>query len=221
MTARYNITNKVFSRFKRIPDQAYHDYIAFYTNYFNQIQRLKFREYAEIKFHYIRSLHALDQVHAFHKCADDLIAELLNQEDFDEYYKNLYRQTLLLKSLVLISELRHGEGRKILEELYKLNPKDKAVRRLLFRQLFHETLHNYRRWFGVNILLLIFSLMATGIYFLFLKSFYPQWQPAAEWMRNFAFGSSVAFFVVFHLLIYRRVKNHLRAIKETRMLARK
>lgn len=205
--------SKVFSNFKKIPEQAYHDYLIFYQNYFSQIEMLNFEEYSEIKYNYLKALFHLEKLSLFYKQADSFLLEIINNTEFNEEHKEMYQSILFLKAKVLTNELKHKEAISILSELYKLNANEKRVSKYLFQLLFQEQQHQQKKWIGFIVLLIICSLGSTGVYFLLLQPFRPEWSMLAIEIRNSAFIGSLILFSLLYLNILQSTFLKMKALR--------
>ncbi|NOT35840.1 MAG: hypothetical protein HOP11_00510 [Saprospiraceae bacterium] len=150
--------SELFRKFKKIQESQHYDYIAFCNYHFQEIQKLEFEEYIEIKYAYVKALYHLDRASLFYKIADQSLLEVINQEEFTEQYKNIYYHILLLKAERLLEEKKFNQSRKIYQNLYRLNPEDKKAKNKLWFISFRLMQSQQKNWLTAAAILLILSL---------------------------------------------------------------
>lgn len=189
-------TSKLFSRFQKIPGNAFHDFFYFYQFYLQQINSLDFEEYTEIKFNYLQACFHLDKYPLFYKTSDELILELLNHHLFDERAKNIYEQILNLKAEAFFNENKMQTAQSLYAELLKLNPAKKEYKRkLIYLFIQREQLRN-KKYIALVVLSILLSLLCTGIDIFISQTFFPQWSSFVILCRNVFFSLGILGFII-------------------------
>jgi tetratricopeptide (TPR) repeat protein len=189
-------TSKIFTRFKKIPDKAFHDYYFFYQFYLPQINALEFEEYIEIKFNYIQALFHLDKYQQFYKKSDELITELLNYQNFEYRCKIIYEQVLTYKAEALCNENKLNTAQALYGELMRLNPSNKIYKRKLFYLLFQNEQIKNRKYVAIVVLFILLSLICTGISIFVIQPFFVEWSEVILISRDLFFASGIIGYLV-------------------------
>lgn len=167
-----NKISELFQKFKQIPDKHHYDYIAFCNYHFNDIQKLEFEEYIEIKFAYIKALYSIDRAALFYKIADQALIELINQIEFTEQYKSIYRQIIVLKAQRLLEEKKFNQAKELYLNIYHLNPQDVKTRRRLWSIAFRQIQSQQMLWLSSSAVFLISTLLSViGVHFIIIPFF--------------------------------------------------
>ncbi|MDQ3140662.1 MAG: hypothetical protein M3Q56_00270 [Bacteroidota bacterium] len=202
--------SSVFSRYKKIPEQAFHDYLYFYKVNFNEIQQLHFDEYIEIKFSYLKALYHLDKIALFHKQAEFILAELLNYKEFSEFHKHIYEEILFLKAQILIEQSRPDKSIQILKALHGLNSTDPKYKKTLIQILFIEQQRKLKKWNAVVVIILLVTIIISCLHFLIVAPFYSQYSDLVLVMRNISFISGIGLLLVINYHALKNTKSGIR-----------
>jgi len=205
-------TSKIFTRFKKIPDKAFHDFYFFYQFYLPQITALEFEEYIEIKFNYIQALFFLDKYHQFYIQAEDLLAELLNYHTFEERPKKIYEKILYYKAEALRNESNLKASQKTYTELFKINPGNKIYQRKLFYLLFQNEQVRNRKNVALVVLLILMSLICTAASVFVVQPFFEEWSKLIIQSRNVFFASGILGFLILQALHFLSAIQALRRL---------
>lgn len=200
------IGSKVFSRFKNIPERAFYDFYFFYQHYFDQIEKLEYDEYIEIKFNYIEALYKLDKYSLFYSQVDAFISELINHQLFNERQRAIFEKVLYYKGEAYKNENKIEEACKIYAELVKWKPANKEYSRKLFSNLFQTAQINQQDKIAFVVVLLLASLVITGISLFIINPFYPQFSETIISFRNLVFAGGIISFVGLQLMYFRKAK---------------
>ncbi|MFZ1255768.1 MAG: hypothetical protein WAR77_05415 [Saprospiraceae bacterium] len=206
------ITSALFSRFRKIPENAYYDYYYFYEYYFDQISQLDYEEYIEIKLNFIEALFNLDKYNILYKQIDLFVAELLNGQNFNDRQRFIYNQILIFKAEALKNENKYKASLKIYIELYKINPEVKTYRKKVFlmvlqeEQLFHK--NNYRYIIG----LLLLTLFLTAVSMVVLVPVNSKFEDLILYIRNGLFIISILGFMGLQLNHYQKTINRIKSM---------
>lgn len=200
------IGSKVFSRFKNIPENAFYDFYFFYQQYFDQIVKLDFEEYIEIKFNYIEALYKLDKYNLFYLQADLFISELINHHFFNERQQELFEKVLYYKAEAYKNENKIDAACGIYAELVKWKTGNKEYRKKLFFHLFQKVQMNQKDKIAIVIGLLLASLVLSGMNLFIINPFYPEQMQITILLRNLAFVGSVVSFIGLQLIYFRKAK---------------
>lgn len=200
------ISSKVFSRFKNIPERAFYDFYFFYQHYFDQIVKLEYDEYIEIKFNYIEALYKLDKYSLFYSQADAFISELINHQFFNERQQLIFEKVLFYKAEAYKNENKIEEACKIYAELVKWKANNKEYSRKLFSNLFQAAQINQQDKIAFVVVFLLASLVLTGISIFIINPFYPQHKETLISFRNLAFAGGIISFVGLQLMYFRKAK---------------
>ncbi|HEX5625739.1 MAG TPA: hypothetical protein VFX48_06975 [Saprospiraceae bacterium] len=204
----------VFFSFKKIPDKAFHDYYYFYQYYFEQISNLNFEEYMEIKFNYIRALYHLDKYSLFYRQADELLLELLNAPYFESHHRACMEQILALKAAAYRNENKMESAIQLYEEVYKMNPRQKAIRKKFRYLLFQREQFRNQNQFAVLVVVLVLSLLVTGLQLFVADPFFPIWSEPIRYFRNVLFLGAIAGFAAMQYRHWYRANRHLTEINQ-------
>lgn len=186
--------SSLFKKFRRIPEQHHYDFIEFCKEYFSEIQKLEFEEYIEIKYAYVKALYQIDRAYLFYKLADQCLIELLNQRNFTDQYKSIYRSILKLKADRLYEEKKFQQSRKIYQNLLAIYPEDLQVRKRLFNITFRQVQSKQKLLLAFSAILLIFTLiLLTSIHFLIIPFFSTYEYIAWKGVYSMMLGSSIIF----------------------------
>jgi hypothetical protein len=189
-------SSKIFTRFKKIPDKAYHDFYYFYQFYLPQISTLGYDEYIEIKFNYIKALFHLDKYHQFYQYSDELISEVLNHQTFEAKFRSIYEQVLFYKAEAFYNENKRQAAQAIYVDLMRLNADNKIYKRKLFYLLFQNEQIRNRKNVAIVVLFILLSLFCTGISIFVVQPFFAQWVSLIELSRNILFACGILGFII-------------------------
>lgn len=203
------IKSSVFSRFKKIPEQAFYDFYFFYEHYFNQIKQLEFEEYIEIKFNYIQALYKLDKYSLFYFQADEFIKELINQPIFNQRQQYIFEQILFYKAEAYKNENKNGAAIQVFAELVKWKPHNKHYKKKLFIRLFQAAQMNQKQKIALVVIFLFASLILNGICVFILSPFYPQQVELIELVRDLCFAGSILSFIGLQLFYFYEAKRQM------------
>ena len=151
--------SKIFEIFRKIPEEGHSEFISFCNYYKNELLTLDFDEYIEIKLVYINALFRLERAHLFHKLSKQALVEILNQKEFTDHYRRVYKQILVLRAEQFIEENKIIAAQDIYKNLVLINVEDENSRRKLFKLIYKQELYSFRIYLGISSLLLIASLV--------------------------------------------------------------
>jgi len=200
------IGSKVFSRFKNIPERAFYDFYYFYQHHFDQIVKLEYDEYIEIKFNYIEALYKLDKYSLFYTQSDAFLSELINHQLFNERQQAIFEKILYYKAEAYKNENKIEEACKIYAELVKWKSGNKEYSRKLFSNLFQTAQINQQDKIAYVVVFLLSSLVITGVSVFIINPFYPQFKEMMNAFRNLAFAGGILSFIGLQLMYFRKAK---------------
>jgi len=207
MISNYKIIgSKVFKRFRNIPEKAFYDFYFFYEHYFDQIAKLDFDEYIEIKFNYIEALYKLDKYSLFYIQADLFLSELINHQQFNERQQVIFEKVLFYKAEANINENKIEAACTIYAELAKWKTGNKEYRKKLFSHLFQTAQMNQKDKIAIVVVFLLASLLLSGMSVFIINPFFPEQQEIMILFRNLMFAGSIGSFIGLQLIYYRKAK---------------
>ena len=200
------------TRYRRIPQQAHHDFIAFYENFYGLIHQLDFDEMVEINFTYLKSLYQLEFLDLFYKQCDKFIFDLLNHDEFKPRHQKIYEEIIFLKSCALKDELKTKDSMNILASLGKLNKTEKKFLKTYETGLYQEEMILAKPLIAMTILLILATLVLTASQLFIIQHFYQNLVSGIELARNICFGMAISLFVFIQGRAYYRLKRKVRSI---------
>ncbi len=168
-----SLHSKTYNDFKEIDIHAYQLIVDFYAKYEEDIQRLKFHEYFELHLAYIEALLETGLYQNLLKVCDETIEAVIQNNI--QYYQgeDIYRKLLLRKSAAHYNLLEYHKAEFILQELIKMNPKDRHAIRFYQKCQLHRPPSYVQNTRHVSLLLFLFTAMVICFemaYFGFGKS---------------------------------------------------
>lgn len=202
------------SRYRRIPEQAHHDFIHFYESYFNLIEQLNFEEMIEMKFTYLKSLYHLEMIDLFQYKSEIFLVDLLNHDEFNKRQHKIYEEILYLKAIAFKDELKSLQSANILAALVKMNPEDIRFTSDLKKNYYQEEIIKMRAWIGLTISIVIISLILSAAQLFIIQHFYPNLFELCDLVRNLSFVLGIILFFSIQAKAIMLVRQKLKKIKE-------
>ncbi|MBK7231236.1 MAG: hypothetical protein IPH93_02900 [Saprospiraceae bacterium] len=200
----------LFERFRKIPSKGYYDQMAYYSYYFYDIKNLSFLEYIQIKLSYLTALYHLEKLNIFNYTADQMLIEIINHENFNEEHKIIYKEVLLLKARYLQDLKKLNEAIKIYLDLFKMNVKDRALRKTLISLLFQRELMSYQRHFAWVVICVLITFLLIYIDAMVIKAAYPHLHNLWFAFYIFSFGLAICITGAIFIKSYVVSKNRLK-----------
>ena len=205
--------SRIFEMFRNIPEQGHYEYLAFCNFYSNEIQSLEFDEYIEIKLAYLKALFHLEKAQLFHKICNQAVFEILNQEEFTEYYKSIYHQILVLKAEQLIEENKILAAQEVYINLSFLDPEDEQIKRKLFKLIYKQEQYATRVYLGISVLFLIITLFLGIANHFFIQPLFPTMKENFDKLLSFFFAIPILIILFSYSYAFIRSKKKIISIK--------
>lgn len=154
-----SLHSKTYNNFKEIDIYSYKLIVNFYTKHEEDIQRLKFHEYFELRLAYIEALLETRFYQNLLTVCDETIEAVIQNNI--QYYQgeDIYRKLLLLKSAAHFNLLEYHKAEYILKELIKINPKDTYAIRFFRKSQLHRPANYVQNTRNLSLLLFLFTAM--------------------------------------------------------------
>ncbi|MBK8954231.1 MAG: hypothetical protein IPM34_01560 [Saprospiraceae bacterium] len=203
-------TEVLYSKYKKLPRNAYHEFCYFYKTNKSTIEQMEFGEYIEIRYDYIRALFYTDEYPSLHKEADRYLVEILNDQHFDEQSRGFYINTILLKAKAFLNHNQPAKAIGAYKELVKLAPHNRIFKRTLFGLCYQRHYLQGKKALAVVILMVLVSLFCNALLIFFVQPFYPDSGLLLEGIRNSTFIIGSLLFLACHTTYLCRAIREIR-----------
>lgn len=149
---------EILIKFNSIPKKDYGEQISYYIGKYHQIRLLPFDQYIQIKFGYLIAIYHQNESEMFQMISDEMISEIINHDDYNNYLKYIYKEIIHLKSKQFIESNNLEKSEHLLRELIKMYPTNMAYRKALEKIFFKKNQTKEKKYFALVVALLLITL---------------------------------------------------------------
>ncbi len=197
------LSSSVYIAFRSIPKKGWNEVIKLYETKSVQVALLPTPKRLDVLHMYVESLHEIKDYLKLQEVVGELIMLSLSDEIPVDVGRPYYEDALFWKADASLNLMSYKESTNILQQLIRLNPRERMYARKLVRATYNDKPNYVRKFKAVAVVLFFLSAAVILLEIMIVKPFYGMHTASVEWLRNMLFLSAlgtVASVELFHWL---------------------